>query len=167
VLGRVSYWRVEFLLFGVEFLSWAVIFVGSSWLFWGAFHWAVPTAITGTPLSPILLWIVPLTTNISDLAIISARFLINEIAHQGHITGVWLRLLASSHGSFGSTILLCILNDLTCSSWFPLVRDDLTRWFLRFHHIMILRYNIIRSNCNFLVRFCNFGSYKFFFIDFF
>jgi hypothetical protein len=94
-------------------------------------------------------------------------FLVNKIAHQRHITREWIRLLVLYHGSFESTILLYILNDVTCQIWFPIVRYDLMRWFLRFHHIMILRYNIIRSNYNFLVRFCKSVSYKFFFIDLF
>jgi hypothetical protein len=97
----------------------------------------------------------------------ASRLVFYEITHQGHIAGEWLRFLSLSHGSFWGTILLCILNNFSCPSWLSLVRDRHLGRFLRFYHIMIFWNLIIRGNCNFLHGFCNFGSYRFFFIYFF
>jgi hypothetical protein len=94
----------------------------------------------------------------------ASRFFFYEITHQRHITGDWLRFLVLSHGSFWGTILLSILNKFPCPGWLSLVRDLHLGRFLRFYNIMIFWNLMIRDNCNFLHRFCNSGSYRFFFI---
>ena len=54
---------------------------------------------------------------------IAGRICINDVTQQCHITGVCSRPLTFSRSPTWSTILLCILNDLSCPSWSSLVGD--------------------------------------------
>jgi hypothetical protein len=72
-----------------------------------------------------------------------------------------------SHGSFGDTILLSILNKFTFPGWLSLVGDHHLGRFLRLYYVMVLYNILIRGSYDFPHWFYNFGSYMFLFIYFF
>ena len=99
-----------------------------------------------------------------------------RFAHQSRVTGEWLWSFHLSRSSFWNTILLSILNELSCPSRLYFMGGHLRR-FLNFCYIVVLRILLIRGSYefpywfynsrNFPHGFCNPGIYRFLFIYFF